>query len=247
MEPMVTTRRAWLNHPQVALRWLTLLRWAIIALELVFVLVPAVLWPGFAPLFPMLAILAAGAVSNVALQLAPPRSASSAEAVAGLVMLADTALFTGLLALSGASTNPFTSVYLINVALAALLLRPTWTAAVTAASALGFGLLFLIPGGEHAEHQHGDMAGHLIGMWVAFMAVGPFVAIAVSGIRSALARADVELEAAEIERRRAAWSPRETGYTTGALWKYAQTVGSAREGAVTHPGGAQEAACYADI
>jgi dihydroxy-acid dehydratase len=31
------------------------------------------------------------------------------------------------------------------------------------------------------------------------------------------------------------------------LWKYAQQVRSARDGAVTHPGGAAERACYADI
>ena len=35
--------------------------------------------------------------------------------------------------------------------------------------------------------------------------------------------------------------------TSGYLWKYAQQVGSARYGAVTHPGGAVEKACYADI
>jgi dihydroxy-acid dehydratase len=31
------------------------------------------------------------------------------------------------------------------------------------------------------------------------------------------------------------------------LWKYAQQVGPARDGAVTHPGGSAEKACYADI
>jgi dihydroxy-acid dehydratase len=31
------------------------------------------------------------------------------------------------------------------------------------------------------------------------------------------------------------------------LWKYAQTVGSALKGAVTHPGGSKEGVCYADI
>ena len=36
-------------------------------------------------------------------------------------------------------------------------------------------------------------------------------------------------------------------YRSGAIWKYAQTVGSARDGAVTHPGGAAETVTYADI
>jgi dihydroxy-acid dehydratase len=58
---------------------------------------------------------------------------------------------------------------------------------------------------------------------------------------------ELEVDAAELERRRKAWTPRQTDYQSGALWKYAQTVGAAREGAVTHPGGEAEVTCYADI
>ncbi len=58
---------------------------------------------------------------------------------------------------------------------------------------------------------------------------------------------DVRLSDEELKTRAKAWKPRETDYASGAIWKYAQTVGSAREGAVTHPGGAKEKHCYADI
>jgi dihydroxy-acid dehydratase len=58
---------------------------------------------------------------------------------------------------------------------------------------------------------------------------------------------DVKLSKTELDRRRAAWKPRKPGFTSGYLWKYAEQVGSARSGAVTHPGGAAEKACYADI
>jgi dihydroxy-acid dehydratase len=57
----------------------------------------------------------------------------------------------------------------------------------------------------------------------------------------------VELSDAELEKRRAAWKPRKTDYQSGMLWKYAQLVGDAEKGAVTHPGGAAETRCYADI
>ncbi len=57
----------------------------------------------------------------------------------------------------------------------------------------------------------------------------------------------VRLTAAELRARKKAWKARETDYASGALWKYAQTVGSALGGAVTHPGGAAEKHCYADI
>jgi dihydroxy-acid dehydratase len=58
---------------------------------------------------------------------------------------------------------------------------------------------------------------------------------------------DVALSDAEISSRKAAWRPRENDYQSGTLWKYAQTVGSARFGAVTHPGAKAEKISYDKI
>jgi dihydroxy-acid dehydratase len=58
---------------------------------------------------------------------------------------------------------------------------------------------------------------------------------------------DVNLSEAELDERAKEWKPRTEEYTSGYLWKYAQQVGPARNGAVTHPGGAAEKVCYADI
>ncbi|HWT31598.1 MAG TPA: dihydroxy-acid dehydratase [Propylenella sp.] len=58
---------------------------------------------------------------------------------------------------------------------------------------------------------------------------------------------DARLSDEELEARRRGWRPRETDYRSGAIWKYAQTVGSARHGAVTHPGAAAETVTYADV
>jgi dihydroxy-acid dehydratase len=58
---------------------------------------------------------------------------------------------------------------------------------------------------------------------------------------------DVVLSEAELSARRAAWQPRKTDYNSGAIWKYAQLVGPAHLGAVTHAGAAAETHCYADI
>ena len=48
---------------------------------------------------------------------------------------------------------------------------------------------------------------------------------------------DVDLTDDELAKRKAAWTPRGTDYNAGAIWKYAQTVGPAEKGAITHPGG----------
>jgi dihydroxy-acid dehydratase len=57
---------------------------------------------------------------------------------------------------------------------------------------------------------------------------------------------DVKLTDAELAARAKEWKPRPEEFGSGYLWKYAQQVGTARYGAVTHPGAAAEKACYAD-
>nr|WP_166176262.1 dihydroxy-acid dehydratase [Altererythrobacter segetis] len=58
---------------------------------------------------------------------------------------------------------------------------------------------------------------------------------------------EIEVAPEVLEQRRAVWQPRRNDYQSGALWKYAQQVGPARKGAVTHPGAAAETHVYADI
>ncbi len=58
----------------------------------------------------------------------------------------------------------------------------------------------------------------------------------------------VDLSEDELATRREAWTgPRDTIYASGALWKFAQQVGSTRLGAVTHPGAKAEKHVYADL
>jgi dihydroxy-acid dehydratase len=58
----------------------------------------------------------------------------------------------------------------------------------------------------------------------------------------------VDLTDDELAQRHADWKgPRETIYASGALWKYAQLVGGARKGAVTHPGAKDERHIYMDL
>ncbi|MEW6437842.1 dihydroxy-acid dehydratase [Bradyrhizobium sp. UASWS1016] len=57
----------------------------------------------------------------------------------------------------------------------------------------------------------------------------------------------VRLDPKELAARRERWQPRRHAFQSGALWRYAQTVGPAGKGAVTHPGAAAEEHVYADI
>ena len=58
---------------------------------------------------------------------------------------------------------------------------------------------------------------------------------------------DLNVATEVLEERRKSWKPRLTDYGSGALWRYAQNVGPAYNGAVTHPGGQAETHVYADI
>jgi dihydroxyacid dehydratase/phosphogluconate dehydratase len=59
--------------------------------------------------------------------------------------------------------------------------------------------------------------------------------------------ANVKLSVVELAGHKTKWRPRATNHTSGARWTYAQQVEPALDGAVTHPGGAHEKQCYADI
>jgi dihydroxy-acid dehydratase len=58
---------------------------------------------------------------------------------------------------------------------------------------------------------------------------------------------EVELSESELQERRRTWQSRRTMYGSGSLWKYAQTVGPAYLGAVTHPGAKAEVKSYAEL
>ncbi|HEU4967968.1 dihydroxy-acid dehydratase [Sphingomonas sp.] len=58
---------------------------------------------------------------------------------------------------------------------------------------------------------------------------------------------DLDVPEAVLAERRARWTPRRNDYQAGALWRYAQNVGPAYQGAVTHPGAKAETHMFADI
>jgi dihydroxy-acid dehydratase len=105
----------------------------------------------------------------------------------------------------------------------------------------------LITDGRFSGATRGFCIGHVgpeaaVGGPIGLLKDGDMILIdAVEGIL------DVEVSPEELEARREAWKPRAHDFQSGTLWKYAQTVGSAEKGAVTHPGGAAETHCYADI
>src|SRR6187200_451136 len=109
------------------------------------------------------------------------------------------------------------------------------------------GKVALITDGRFSGATRGFCIGHV----GSEAAVGGPIALLQNGdiieIDADVGTLNVKLTDAELSERKTKWAPRQTNHTSGALWKYAQQVGPAVDGAVTHPGGAHEKQCYADI
>ena len=105
----------------------------------------------------------------------------------------------------------------------------------------------LITDGRFSGATRGFCIGHVgpeaaVGGPIALIRSGDIITI--DAVKGTL---DVELSKAELAKRRKAWKPRQHDSRSGTLWKYAQTVGDAEKGAVTHPGAAKEVRAFADI
>ena len=105
----------------------------------------------------------------------------------------------------------------------------------------------LITDGRFSGGTRGFCVGHVgpeaaLGGTIALLKDGDIISI--DAIKGELS---VELSNAELAARKAKWQARENDFGSGALWKYAQTVGTAEKGAVTHPGQYGEKKIYADI
>jgi len=108
-------------------------------------------------------------------------------------------------------------------------------------------LVALITDGRFSGGTRGFCIGHVspeaaVGGMIALLKNGDQITI--DALKGTIA---VALTDSEIAARKAAWKPRENDYQSGTLWKYAQTVGSARFGAVTHPGAKKEKISYDKI
>ncbi len=151
------------------------------------------------PTSAMWGLVAVGVVSNLWLARRPGMAP-------GLFLVLDVALLTGLLYLSGGPTNPFSVIYVVYIAMSAVMLPPAWTWVIAGLSVLAFGLLFAFDspsaGLGHAAHG-GNFQAHLYGMFVAFGLAASLIAYFVSRLSEALRERERAL--AEAQERSHRW------------------------------------------
>ena len=108
------------------------------------------------------------------------------RALFAFVMAWDILHLTLLLYFTGGPMNPFTFLYLVHVALGALIMRQVWAWGLALLTVAGYALLFFIP--PPVVHGSGLVAGqslpaatssgsdlHLQGMWVAYSITALFI------------------------------------------------------------------------
>jgi two-component system sensor histidine kinase RegB len=191
------------NAAWVSQIWLVRFRSLLVAGGAVLVVAARYLggWGGgweLSTVLPVWLLLAAMLLSNLALSRRLRSGRSIAVGALALVLTFDIAVLTWVLALTGGATNPFSSAFLIPIAVGALLLPPGHAFVVVIAAIGGYSGLYWFRD-PHAGHDPDSMNLHLLGMWVAFVLVGPMMAYAVTRLRQAIADSEARL-AVSLER-----------------------------------------------
>ncbi len=181
----------------VTARWVTVALMGVAATLMAFapqLVAPILSWvPNSRTIAGFVGILVALAVFNVYVTQVVLPSGRATVTFAGLQLLADSAALTLMLGLTGGATNPFTTLYFVPITLATQV-SPRWTWAVSGASLVGFGLLYLLgplPQGPPGHEHH--FAGHLQGMWFSFGVTGALITYFVHSIAISVARQRTEL------------------------------------------------------
>lgn len=190
------------SRGRLNLSWIVQLHWWAILGQGV-IIFGAAAWTHIGlPVVTLIVLLGLEGAGNLALGAWATRARVTDGAIA-VVMLLDAVVLTVLLDLTGGASNPFSTLYLVNIALAAVLLPPRWSWLLMGASLAGFGSLFVHErffGAGHHIHSSMDhaqmMAAHLRGMWVAFALAAVFVVFFVQRVTRALADREKELQEA---------------------------------------------------
>ena len=158
--------------PDLALPWVVRLRYGLVLGEALAVAIA----PRFLTLPVSVVWLAlpicAQALTNFLLGRALRELKTNPQNLVGAVFILDIVCLTALLGLSGGPMNPFSVLYLVQIALSAVILHKAWTWVLGGLSTVCFGLLFWasfpIPELE-MHHVSGGISVHLVGMWIAFV------------------------------------------------------------------------------
>jgi two-component system sensor histidine kinase RegB len=130
------------------------MRWGALGIEAASILIATQGLGVELPVVSMWVLVAVGALSNLWLASQKDRAGHL-----GAFLVLDVVLLTGLLYLSGGPTNPFSVIYVVYIAMSAVMLEPKWTWTIAGLSIVSFAALFVVHvPSEHLGHaEHGGV------------------------------------------------------------------------------------------
>ena len=182
----------------VRLRWLAVLGQA---------LTIGILHFGFdlqLPLLPMAAVLLAQCLLNLACHWRARHETPVTDAGILALLALDVLALAVQLGLSGGTTNPFISLFLLHIILGAMLVGPIAAWVLTAVSALAWMILSRVFLPLELPHSHGTGSDfldlHLWGMFICFLLAAGLMVQAITQIRDTLRERDAALTALQVQR-----------------------------------------------
>jgi two-component system, sensor histidine kinase RegB len=223
------------NSPDLA--WLIRLRWLAAVGQLVGYYIVAPTTAAWAQPW-LLGVVGATTVSNLLLRQFRGRVAAWSVAKSGersfsstgLVLTFDCALLTAWLGLTGGTTNPFTSLYLVHIVLGAVVLNARWTVWLISWAAVCFGVLFVVP--THAccvpqvEAAESAYLSHMQGMWFAFATAAILISYFVRQLTLESERQRERIAALRLEAERSAHMVSLTTLAAGAAHELRTPLGT---------------------
>lgn len=172
------------------LSWLLRLRWSLIALQALIMIGAQSLIGLHLPWLPLGLILALELGSNLIGHLWRARRPEASERALVILVALDLVCLTALLYCTGGPFNPFSFLYLVHIALIAVVLPPKISASLTLLAFGLYGLLFVHhwPLPHQNPHGHHDMSMHMRGMWLAFGLTAGFIGWFLHRITRAMAQ-----------------------------------------------------------
>ena len=112
-------------------------------------------------------------------------------------LLIDVSALTVLCYLSGGATNPFMSMYLLPLAIGAVLLTQAWIWLLAVASVSAYSCLMWLYPSLHIHNGDRAFNLHVFGMWISFVLSAALIAFFVVKMRAALRQRDQQLARAQ--------------------------------------------------
>lgn len=145
---------------------------------------------------PMIAVLLLLPAANVLTSIRLRRARRIEERELFLSLMFDVAVLAMLLYLSGGPSNPFISLLLLPLIIAATTLPPRYAWSTAAITAVCYAVLFFLNlplEGGHATHGEAGFRLHLVGMWCNFVLSAAFIAFFVVRMAQAIRSRDAAL------------------------------------------------------